>query len=244
MDKILFSERLIARRKECGYKTQNALAKEYNKRFSSSRRDKKEENKENTSGILGTIKHYENANYNGSPKLEIVMNLCEILNCDIDYLIGKIDCKTHDTQFIHDRLGLSYNTIEHITSLNKKNDGFICMPIIDYFLGNTDFTYFLMKKIDEYYKKYESFREADSMYGNESQKIYEDYGNNAIAIIEAKESGEIKRSVTRYELTQCHDIADAKRFQIQKEFDNILIDLVKYYYALNHSTDNKAPGTS
>lgn len=41
MDKILFSERLKTRRMECGYKTQYALAKEYNERFPSSRKIEK-----------------------------------------------------------------------------------------------------------------------------------------------------------------------------------------------------------
>ena len=55
MDKILFSERLATRRKECGYNTQYALAEEYNKHFPSSRKNRKEENSGNSSGILGTI---------------------------------------------------------------------------------------------------------------------------------------------------------------------------------------------
>lgn len=122
MNKILFSERLANRRKECGYKTQYALAEEYNKRFPSSRKNRKEENSGNSSGIWGTIKNYENANYNGSPKLEIVDNLCKILECDIDYLLGNIDCKTHDTQFIHNKTGLSEEAISELMYIKTLND--------------------------------------------------------------------------------------------------------------------------
>lgn len=236
MDKFLFSERLSELRKERGYKTQNALAVEYNKRFPSTRKGKKEEN---TSGILGTIKNYENANHPGSPNLDIVLNLCEILECDIDYLVGKIECKEHDTQFIQDKLGLSYDTIKHIISLNTTDEGFICIPIIDYLIGNTWFTNSLMKKINEYYHKYEAFREADYTYFKESRELKQKYGNNAIAYIEAEESGINLRTVTRHQLTQAQDIAEAKHFQIQKEFDNILIDLIKHYYDINHSSETK-----
>lgn len=120
MNKFLFSERLALRRKECGYNTQYALAEEYNKRFPSSRKNRKEENNRNSSGILGTIKHYENGNYNGSPKLDIVDNLCKILECDVDYLLGNIDCKTHDDQFIHNQTGLSEIAILELRQLYAK----------------------------------------------------------------------------------------------------------------------------
>jgi len=122
MDKILFSERLAELRKERGYKTQSALAAEYNNRFPSTRKGKKEEN---TSGILGTIKNYENANHPGSPNLDIVINLCEILGCDIDYLVGKIECKEHDTQFIQNRTGLSENAIDSLMQIKSVHDLFL-----------------------------------------------------------------------------------------------------------------------
>lgn len=117
MNKILFSERLKTRRIECGYKTQYALAKEYNQRFPSSRKNRKEENIKNSTGILGTIKHYENGNYKGSPKLDIVDNLCKILECDVDYLLGNIDCKKHDLQFVHNQTGLSEIAILELRQL-------------------------------------------------------------------------------------------------------------------------------
>lgn len=120
MNKFLFSERLAHRRKECGYNTQYALAEEYNKRFPSSRKNRKEENSGNSSGILGTIKHYENGNYTGSPKLEIVDNLCKILECDVDYLLGNIECKTHDDQFIHSQTGLSETAILELRQLHAE----------------------------------------------------------------------------------------------------------------------------
>lgn len=236
MDKILFSERLTKLRKARGYKTQSALATEYNIRFPSTRKGKKDEN---TSGILGTIKNYENANHSGSPNLEIVLNLCEILECDLDYLIGKIECKEHDTQFIHDQTGLSENTIQHLISLNSSDEGFICIPIIDYLIGNTDFSTFLMKKINDYYCKYEMLREADSIYAKENKEIRKKIGNIPVILQNNVSPSELQHSVTRQDLMQYIDIAESKRFQIQKEFDNILIELVKYHYNINHPVENK-----
>lgn len=41
-------------------------------------------------------------------------SLCEMFNVDFDYLTGKIDCKTHDLQFIHDYTGLSEESIKDL----------------------------------------------------------------------------------------------------------------------------------
>lgn len=141
MNKILFSERLKSRRIECGYKTQYALAKEYNQRFSSSRKNRKKENTENSSGIWGTIKNYENVNYTGSPNLDIVDNLCKILQCDVDYLLGNIDCKTHNVQYIQNETGLSELAINMLQASNLYNNSLThdpALPFINKLLEQLD----------------------------------------------------------------------------------------------------------
>lgn len=45
------------------------------------------------------------------------MDLAEIYDCDLDYLTGRLDQKTHDLQFIHDQTGLSEKAIEKLQSL-------------------------------------------------------------------------------------------------------------------------------
>ena len=167
MNKILFSERLVARRKECGYKTQYALAEEYNKRFPSSRKNRKEENSGNSSGILGTIKHYENGNYNGSPKLDIVDNLCKILECNVDYLLGNINCKTHDIQFIQQYTGLSEKAINY---LHDKSRSKRYVNILNIFLnyGNFDNALF---HIDRYMENVYLYQELTKIRRERRKKI-------------------------------------------------------------------------
>ena len=46
------------------------------------------------------------------PEYETLFKLCEILDCDMDYLFGRIDCTTHDLQFIRDQTGLSEEAIK------------------------------------------------------------------------------------------------------------------------------------
>ena len=86
--------------------------------------------------LVGTIKNYENGNYKGSPKLDIVNNLCKILKCDVDYLLGNMDCKKHDIQFIHDETGLSEKTIENLLNVNHHSkDKKITLLNLNYLLG-------------------------------------------------------------------------------------------------------------
>lgn len=118
MDKILFSERLREQRKKYGYDSILDFAKKYNETFPAQRKDRKDENKGDYAGILGTLKNYENPNKDCKPRLDIVDNLCKLLHCDVDYLLGNIECETHDIQFIHDKTGLSEDAIKRIISKN------------------------------------------------------------------------------------------------------------------------------
>lgn len=51
------------------------------------------------------------------PPLGTLMELTELYHCDLDYLTGRLDQKTHDLQFIHDQTGLSEKAIEKLQSL-------------------------------------------------------------------------------------------------------------------------------
>ena len=48
------------------------------------------------------------------PPLGTLMELTELYHCDLDYLTGRLDQKTHDLQFIHDQTGLSEKAIEKL----------------------------------------------------------------------------------------------------------------------------------
>ena len=122
MNKVLFSNRLADLRKARGFKTQYALAKAYNEKFPPKRRNDAAGNEGDFSGILGTIKNYENPNKNFSPKLSIVYNLCEILDCDIDYLLGKIDVPHHETADIMEVTGLTADAVYFLKTLKSCNN--------------------------------------------------------------------------------------------------------------------------
>ncbi len=68
---------------------------------------------------LKTVMNWEQGIVN--PPFETVMRLAELLHCDVDYLTGRIACRTHDLQFIHDQTGLSEKAIEKLKRLKAEN---------------------------------------------------------------------------------------------------------------------------
>lgn len=63
-----------------------------------------------------TVKNWESGEC--EPDLETIKKLCIALKCSSDYLLGLDNCTTKDTQFIHDKTGLSEKAIGRITSKN------------------------------------------------------------------------------------------------------------------------------
>lgn len=114
MDKILFSKRLKERRKAVGYTSTKAFAAAYNVRYNN-----KMENIDDDSGVLGTLKHYENPNHLGIPRLDIVENICEMLDCDVDYLLGKIDLPKHSYEGMYQLFGLSERVVDQLEYWNR-----------------------------------------------------------------------------------------------------------------------------
>ena len=111
MNKELFCKRVVELRKAKGYKSQEAFAEAYNKMFKATNED--------GSGILGTIKNYENPNKKSVPSLEIVANICELLGCDIDYLTGRIEEKSHEVKNICEYTGLSEEAVATLHFINS-----------------------------------------------------------------------------------------------------------------------------
>lgn len=77
-------------------------------------------------GIIGHIKTVQNWEQGISePSLGTLIKLTHFYDCDLDYLTGRIDCKTHDLQFIHDQTGLSEKAIGKIQKLHSGQIDFL-----------------------------------------------------------------------------------------------------------------------
>ena len=99
---ILYSlkEGLKRARKEAGY-TQEGLAEAFHVH-------------------IKTVMNWEQGK--AEPSLGTLIELAQFYDCDLDYLTGRIDCKTHDLQFIHDQTGLSEKAIRKLQSLVTEPD--------------------------------------------------------------------------------------------------------------------------
>lgn len=75
---------------------------------------------------IDTIKNWEQGR--NIPEIKTLEKLCDFFHCDLDYLFGNIECKTHDTQFIHNETGLSEKAIEELQYLTLLNSTLITEP--------------------------------------------------------------------------------------------------------------------
>jgi transcriptional regulator with XRE-family HTH domain len=128
---------------------------------------------------LKTVKNWEQGK--AAPSLATLIDLSEFYNCDLDYLVGRIDCRTHDLQFIQDYTGLSEDAVtalhlyknaddrrslwpSYLSDIINNKDFFTLMGRISEFMGNT--------KLEARFKDYASKMEmidkqaADHFYIN------------------------------------------------------------------------------
>lgn len=69
---------------------------------------------------VDTVKNWEQGRT--APSIDILIELCDFFECDMDYLFGTLDCKTHDMQFIHNKTGLSEEAINELMYIKTLND--------------------------------------------------------------------------------------------------------------------------
>lgn len=111
----IFADRLAKRRKKQGYKSKLAFARAFVYRY---RNGAELSGNNPESGFYATYKNYENPNYDGAPSLDIVVQICQLLDCDIDYLLGKINEPKHVYQAMRDQCGLSNDATEQLMYWN------------------------------------------------------------------------------------------------------------------------------
>lgn len=107
MNKTIFSQRLqeCRRRK---YSSQQAFADAYMERFGMIRQGKKKID----NNMFGTIQSWEQGK--STPTADVLANICKLLDCDADYLLGRIGQQTHDITDAHRYTGLSTAALEQL----------------------------------------------------------------------------------------------------------------------------------
>ena len=107
MNITIFTERL----RECRlqkFSSQQAFADAYMKELGTIRpgRNKTDHN------MFGTIQSWEQGK--SIPTADVLSNICGLLDCDADYLLGRINQRTHDITDAHRYTGLSTEALEQL----------------------------------------------------------------------------------------------------------------------------------
>lgn len=109
-EKINFGKRLRQLRIDKGYKSQEEFANAYKEKFGTIRKTKNKD-----SSMLRTIQSWENGK--SVPPCTTLNNLCILLQCDADYILGRIENSTHDMKFICSQTHLKESTIHNLKQL-------------------------------------------------------------------------------------------------------------------------------
>ena len=179
---------------------------------------------------VDTVKNWEQGRT--APSIDTLIELCDFFECDMDYLFGTLDCKTHDVQFIHEYIGLSEEAIKRLHGFTSYYQGKIRLAVIDFFLQDIRFSHGLTDMINDYFGKYDQYKNKEQIF------LLEDKEQKKL---EFKELLEYVPTVSRSKLGEYRNVRDAAHFNIQKEFDTILENLMKYLYK---KYSKKAPDTN
>lgn len=112
------------------------------------------------------------------PSLEDMVNLCDIFNCELGYLLCEFDdCKTYDEQFCHDFLGISPDSVNKLiewknNSLKRKN-----LSGLDVVLSCVNFDSAL-GQVNEYENNTQTYSFLQKRYNKEVENAGENYTTN------------------------------------------------------------------
>lgn len=121
--KQTFGENLRKARKEkCKFKTQEAFAEAFGCNIES-------------------VRNWEQGRT--VPETGTLFRLADFLDCDLDYLIGRIDKPTHDIKFISDELRLSEEAVEKLQRIASRDRANGLSETLSRFIMNDNFEYLL-----------------------------------------------------------------------------------------------------
>lgn len=77
---------------------------------------------QNQTGIntsVYTVSTWESEARGNPPRMETLLALCAFYDCDLDFLIGRIEERRHDIRYIKEITGISESAIDQIIRLNE-----------------------------------------------------------------------------------------------------------------------------
>lgn len=81
---------------------------------------------------IANVKTWEREKRPVLPRLDTLLDMCDLFNCDLDYLVGRIEEPTHDIKFIHEKTGLSVEAIQKLISLKDSGMEDLISDIVEH----------------------------------------------------------------------------------------------------------------
>lgn len=147
--------------------------------------------------------------------------MCHALKCSSDYLLGLDECTDKSIQFIHEYIGLSEIAINRFHEFTSYHQGEIRLAVIDSFICDVRFSHGLTDDINRYFEDYCLYETKKKVY------IQED---NAARQLDLYDYLIQPQSISKHKLKEYENSKDAKHFNIQKKFDDILENYMKRLY--------------
>lgn len=202
------------------------LADKYDKKYSS----------EGGRTIYNTLRKWRSPD--GNPTLSNLARICDLLECDVDYLLGRIKETNHTVKFIHEETGLSEVSQKVLHEIIQTPYlGELRLEIINHLIEDPAFSLALIDSINKCYEKYTRFKQGSIMYAEEKKEIDKLTQNNILEELRLKEAGKLPCKITREQLLERQDSYDASLMNVQRRFNDIIIDLIKEYYEKHYSNN-------
>ena len=221
MNITIFTDRL----RECRlrkFSSQQAFADAYMEKYGMIRIGKKSTDH----NMFGTVQSWEQGK--STPTAEVLANICDLLGCDADYLLGRIDQRTHDLSVAHKYTGLS---VEALEQLHEYRENLATEPNWEEILDNEAWT------LHKYYQAYGLYLIDELLVGSKSHKLSvgildrlytmiqeegigvkkEDYGN-------ASDFNDPKEDERELWAAQCKEKIDMITFSITNNIRDIIYE--------------------
>ena len=131
--KYNFGDRILKRRKECGFRAQVDLAEKMVPACEDAG-----ENERNIESKRKAISNWESGK--SYPPLQDFTWLCEVLDCDPQYLLGDIDVPRKETKSVMEITGLSEGAVKKIQRINEESE---YIDILSALIEDSNFEYLM-----------------------------------------------------------------------------------------------------
>lgn len=223
MNTVIFSQRLQQCRKR-KYSSQQAFADAYMNRYGTIRRPKSSSD----SNMFGTIQSWEQGK--STPTADVLANICELLECDADYLLGRIDQRTHDINDAHRYTGLSAEALEQLHEHHENLRAFpepeVLADMREKWVTHPYFQGYALYLIDELLVGSKSHKLSVGSLDLLFQKIYE--GNIVVSaddyISDPEEDDPASVEDREHWAAECRDFIDMACYRVTNNIRDIIYE--------------------